>query len=270
VRLVIKLGGALLDKPDTVHMIAQQVSELKQKGHELLVVHGGGKIFTSVLERMGMANHFVDGLRVTNDETRDVAVMVLGGLLNKRIVTEMSQAGQPAVGLAGSDARCFLAEPLSHNGKTGSLYFVGYLTAVNVEFLELLWRTGIVPVASCLGMGADGETYNINADHMAAACADYCRAQGLIYLTDVPGVLDGEAVLPSISPTEMEKLIRQQKIRGGMLLKLEACTRALHHGVSLVHIIGGTLPKSLLTSLNGTGLGTRVLLAPCVAAEVNL
>lgn len=269
-RLVIKLAGALLETPNTLQPIARQLGQLAQEGHELLVVHGGGRILTSVLGRMGVRNHFVDGLRVTDKETRDVAVMVLGGLLNKRIVTAMSQAGQPALGLSGSDASCFLAEPLSHSGTTGALGFVGYLTDVNVQLLESLWRAGLVPVASCLGMGVNGEMYNINADHMAAACADYCRAQGLIYLTDVPGVLDGEVVLPSISPPEMEKLIQQQKISGGMLLKLEACNRALHSGVSLVHIIGGTLPKSLLVSLNGAELGTRVLLASAVAEEVPL
>ncbi len=268
-RLVVKLAGALLDEQDTLRMIARQIAELAQSGHELLVVHGGGKILTSMLARLGISSRFVDGLRVTDPETRDVAVMVLGGLLNKRVAGAISQAGQPALGLVGSDAGCFMAEPMYHQGVAGSLGFVGYLTSVNVKFLESLWSAGVVPVSSCLGVGGDGEIYNINADHMAAACADYCGADALVYLTDVPGVLNREVVLPTISTGEIEKLIRQQRITGGMALKLEACARALYSGVSLVHIVGGTLDGSLLASLNGKGLGTRVQPLSTVPVGVN-
>ena len=257
-RLVVKLAGALLESEETVQVIARQVAQLAQSGHEVLLVHGGGKILTATLARMGISSRFVNGLRLTDRETRDVAVMVLGGLLNKRIVAALNQAGQPAVGLTGSDANCFQAEPVSHEGAAGKLGFVGYLVGVNLPFLESLWRAGVVPVASCLGAGPGAEIYNVNADHMAAACADYCRAEALIYLTDVPGVLDGEAVLPSISPAEFEALTRQEKIAGGMVLKLEACMRALHRGVALVHIVGGAIEGSLLASLNGSALGTRV------------
>src|SRR6202050_4290485 len=172
-RLVIKLAGALLDDLATVAGIARQIATLAQEGHELLIVHGGGKIFTSTLKRMGIESRFVGGLRVTDRETRDVAVMVMGGLLNKKLAGAISAAGQPAVGLCASDASCFLAEPMMQGEVIGALGFVGYLTGVNLELLETLWRAGIVPVASCLGLGADGELYNINADHMAAACAEY-------------------------------------------------------------------------------------------------
>ncbi len=175
-RIVVKLAGALLDDPQTVQNLARQIAQLAQQGHELLVVHGGGKIFTSTLKRMGIESRFVNGLRVTDRETRDVAVMVLGGLLNKRVAGAISAAGQPAVGLCASDASCFLAEPMVLGEGAGSLGFVGYLTGVNVEFLESLWRAGVMPVSSCLGLGADGEIYNINADHMAAACAEYVHA----------------------------------------------------------------------------------------------
>lgn len=258
-RLVVKVAGALLEKPEDVHAIARQVAELVQEGHEVLVVHGGGKIFTSLLSRLGIESHFVAGLRVTDRATRDAAVMVFAGLLNKQLAGAISAAGQPAVGICASDAACFLAEPMQLDDVPGRLGYVGYLTDVNLEFLESLWRSGVVPVACCLGLGADGELYNINADHMAAACAEYCHADRLIFLTDVAGVLDGKKVLKVVSTAEVEDLIRQQKVSGGMVLKLEACKRALSGGVKQVRIVGGTTPRGLLAAANGSRFpGTRV------------
>ena len=134
---------------------------------------------------------------------------------------------------------------MKHDEVVGALGFVGYLTGVNLEFLESLWRAGIVPVASCLGLGADGEIYNINADHMAAACAEYVHAERLIYMTDVAGVLDGTKVLKAVSCDEVEDLIRQNKVSGGMVLKLEACKRALSAGVKQVRIVGGASESGL-------------------------
>jgi acetylglutamate kinase len=260
VRLVIKIAGALLEREETVQTIARQIAELARAGHELLVVHGGGKIFTTTLERMGIASRFVNGLRVTDRETRDAAVMVFAGLLNKRVAGAISLAGQPAVGISASDAACFLAEPMQVDEREGGLGFVGYLTEVNLDFLRSLWRSGVVPVASCLGLGADGELYNIKADHMAAAAAEFVRADRLIFLTDVAGVLDGEKVLRAVRGGEIEQLIRQNKVSGGMILKLEAAKRALSGGVAEVRIVGGTLPRSLLTAVNGSRCpGTRVL-----------
>jgi acetylglutamate kinase len=260
VRLVIKLAGALLEQEESVQKIALQIVELAKNGHELLIVHGGGKMFTATLGRMGIASRFVHGLRVTDRETRDAAVMVLGGLLNKRLAAAVTLAGRPAVGICASDAACFLCEPMSHEEVDGGLGFVGYLTGVNLEFLQSLWRAGIVPVASCLGLGADGELYNINADHMAAACAEYCDAHRLIFLTDVAGVLDGGNVLKAVSGSEIEDLIRNHKVSGGMVLKLEASKRALAGGVRQVRIVGGTRPRALLSAANGSrGPGTRVL-----------
>ena len=258
-RLVVKIAGALLERREDVQGIARQVAALAHDGHELLVVHGGGKIFTAMLERMGIRSRFVAGLRVTDRETRDIAVMVLGGLLNKRLAAAISAVGQPAVGVCASDAAAFLCEPMSHEETSGGLGYVGYLTAVNLEFLESLWRAGVVPVASCLGLGADGELYNINADHMAAACAEYICADRLVFLTDVAGVLDGAKVLKAVSCAEIEELIRQHKVSGGMVLKLEACRRALMGGVRQVRIVGGTLPGGLCAAAHrAKGPGTRV------------
>src|SRR5262249_34876390 len=153
----------------------------------ILVVHGGGRIFTATLKRLGIESKFVAGMRVTDRQTRDVAVMVFAGLLNKQLAAAISAAGQPAIGISAADAHAFTAEPLVHNNEEGGLGYVGYLTGANTDLLQSLWNAGIVPVAACLGLGSNGELYNINADHMAAACAEYVHAEQLIYLTDVDG-----------------------------------------------------------------------------------
>lgn len=259
-RLVIKVAGALLDDPAVVQRIAQQVAEAARAGHELLVIHGGGKIFTGTLARMGIESRFIGGLRITNRETRDAAVMVFAGLLNKRLAGAISLAGQNTVGISAADSACFPAEPMIHEGDAGELGYVGYLTSVNLDFLTSLWTAGIVPVACCLGLGPQGELYNINADHMAAAAAEYCHADRLIYLTDVAGVLDGEKVLDKVNSADIEELIHQQKVSGGMILKLEAAKRALAGGVKHVRIVGGTGRRVLRSFSNcAKGSGTRVM-----------
>lgn len=260
-RMVIKIAGALLEDNEHVQNLARQIAELARAGHELLVIHGGGKIFTATLARMGITSRFVNGLRVTDRETRDAAIMVFAGLLNKRVAGAISLAGQPAVGISAADAACFLAEPMQVEECQGGLGFVGYLTEVNVEFLRSLWRAGVIPVASCMGLGADGELYNINADHMAAAAAEFIEAERLIFLTDVPGVMDGDKVIASLRGAEIEDVIRRHIVSGGMILKLEAAKRALAGGVAEVRIAGGTQPRALLAAANGARFhhGTRIL-----------
>jgi acetylglutamate kinase len=260
-RMVIKIAGALLERDEDVQLVARQIAELARAGHELLVIHGGGRIFTATLARMGIESKFLNGLRVTDRETRDAAVMVFAGLLNKKLAGAISLAGQPAIGISAADAACFLAEPMQVEDREGSLGFVGYLTEVNLDFLRSLWREGIVPVAPCLGLGADGELYNINADHMAAAAAEFVHAERLIFLTDVAGVLDGEKVLSVLKGTDIEDLIRLHKVSGGMILKLEAAKRALAGGVTEVRIVGGSKPRALLAAASAgrSSAGTRVL-----------
>lgn len=260
-RIVVKIAGALLESAETTRLIARQIAEVSQVGHEVLVLHGGGKILTSTMERLGLEPRFVNGLRVTDPATRDAALMVLAGLVNKRLVAMLASAGQPAVGICGGDGDTFLAEKMSLGG--ADLGFVGYLTGCNATLLELLWVNGMVPVAASIAPGRDGEYYNINADHMAAACAEFCHAERLIYLTDVAGVLDGSAVLPRISARDLEALIRTRKVTGGMVLKLEACRRALLSGVEQVSIVGGAQPGALSDAVfrsdpEAPGRGTRV------------
>jgi acetylglutamate kinase len=279
-RTVIKLAGALLEDDATVRALARQIAALAQEGHEVLVVHGGGRVFTATLKRMGIESKFVSGLRVTDRETRDVAVMVFAGLLNKRLAAAVSAEGQPAIGISAADAKSFQAEPMVHAAEEGGLGFVGYLTGLNTEFLASLWREGLVPVAPCLGLGPDNELYNINADHMAAACAEYLGADQLIYLTDVAGVLDGERVLSAVTIEEIERLVQSRVVSGGMVLKLEAAKRALEGGVREVFIVGGTSPDSLLRAARASEnrpeggsaaiSGTRVLREPLSSAQAAL
>jgi acetylglutamate kinase len=226
---------------------------------------------------MAIESKFVAGLRVTDRETRDVAVMVFAGLLNKKLVAAVSAEGQPAVGVSAADAQCFTAEPMVHNEVEGGLGYVGYLTALNASFIESLWREGFLPVAPCLGLGPDNELYNINADHMAAACAEYLNADQLIYLTDVAGVLDGEKVLSAVTCEEIERLVQCRVVSGGMVLKLEAAKRAIEGGVREVRIVGGTSPDALLLSSHAAETssnenppvipGTRVLREPFSATQ---
>ncbi|HMD31239.1 MAG TPA: acetylglutamate kinase [Candidatus Acidoferrales bacterium] len=265
-RIVVKLAGALLENESTVRSIAPQIAELAGR-HEVLVIHGGGRIFTATLAKMGVESRFFAGLRITDQETRDAAVMVFAGLLNKRVSAAISSAGRPAVGVCAADALCFQAERMTLDGAAADLGYVGYITGVNVGFLESLWREGIVPVAACLGAGEDGELFNVNADHMAAACAEFVGADTLIYLTDVEGVLDGAAVLPEVHLDDVEEMIRSHRVTGGMVLKLEACRRAMEGGVSEVRVVGGEAPGSLLAAMDGAACGTRILNGATAAPE---
>ncbi|PYT78943.1 MAG: acetylglutamate kinase [Acidobacteria bacterium] len=270
-RIVIKFAGALLEDDSTVRSLARQVASLAQEGHELLVVHGGGKLFTATLKRMAIESKFVGGLRVTDRETRDAAIMVFAGLLNKKLAAAISAEGQPAVGISAADSRCFVAEPMVHNEVAGSLGYVGYLTGLNLPFIESLWREGLLPVAPCLGIGSDNELYNINADHMAAACAEFLNADQLIYLTDVAGVLSGEKVLSAVDCQEIDRLVQRHVVSGGMVLKLEAAKRAIEGGVHQVRIVGGTTPEALLLASHAEKVasvpGTRVLPHSHAAAQ---
>ena len=275
-RIVIKFAGALLEDDNTVRNLARQCAALARHGHQLLVIHGGGRLFTATLQRMGIESKFVNGLRVTDRATRDVAVMVFAGLLNKKVAAAISAEGQPAIGISAADNQCFRADPMMHNEVEGGLGFVGYLTGLNLPFLETLWDAGLVPVAPCLGWGPDQELYNINADHMAAACAEFIGADQLIYLADVAGVLDGEKVFSAITCSEIEPLVQSRIVSGGMVLKLEAAKRAIEGGVKEVRIVSGNSPDALAPLLDSENTafaepaakftGTRILRHPLSAA----
>ena len=235
-KLVVKLGGAALEDADLLARCAQALAGLAAAGHRVAVVHGGGAALTRTLEQLGKPSEFVNGLRVTDAETRDVALMVLAGGVNKRLVAALARAGQPAVGLAGGDGLAFRARKVPMNGR--DLGFVGEICSAEPRWLEAIWAEGALPVVASLALGLDGEYYNINADQMAAACAVACAAEALVFLTDVPGVWDSDkALIERLRAAEIEALAEREVIRGGMLPKLDACRRALAGGVERVHIV---------------------------------
>ena len=184
-KFVVKLGGAALEDPEMLHRCAQAVAELARDGHQVALVHGGGVQLTRTLKAMGKQSEFVAGLRVTDAVTRDTALMVLAGQVNKSLVASLGAHGQSAVGLSGGDGLIFRARK---KRTAPDLGFVGEIVASDPRWLEAIWKMGSVPVLSSMALGFDGEYYNINADEMAAACAMCCNADALVFLTDVPGV----------------------------------------------------------------------------------
>jgi acetylglutamate kinase len=258
--VIVKIGGAALEDISTLRKCAHAIAELARDGHCVAVVHGGGSALTRVLKQLGKKSEFVDGLRVTDAETRDVALMVLGGLINKKLVAAIQAAGMPAIGFCGGGMAFRARKKLVHGNDLG---FVGEICFAEPSWLEALWKRGGIPVLASLALGADGEYYNVNADEMAAACAAACHADALIFLTDVPGVKDAEGtVIPRLSVKQAVDMANESIISGGMLPKLEACRKALTDGVGRVKILPATeaeaLPQFYLTKLS---FGTEVTCA---------
>src|ERR1700752_4487174 len=258
VTIVIKVGGAALEDAATLRKCAKAIAELAQDGHRVAVVHGGGSALTRVLKQLGKQSEFVSGLRITDAENPDVALMGLGGMVNKKLVAAIQAAGMPAVGFCGGDGMSFRARGKHIRGK--DLGFVGEICFAEPCWIEALWQQGGIPVLASLALGADGEYYNVNADEMAAACAAACHANTLIFLTDVPGVKDATgSVMPWLSTKQAAELAAGSIISGGMLPKLQACGQALKQGVGRVRILPATeaevLPQFYLTKLS---CGTEV------------
>src|SRR5258708_99606 len=201
VTIVVKIGGAAIEDEATLRKCAQAIAELARDGHRMAVVHGGGGALTRMLARLGKKSEFVEGLRITDAETQDVALMVLAGIINKKLVAAIQSAGVPAIGFCGGDGMTFRARKKEVRG--GDLGFVGEICFAEPCWIEALWQQGGIPVMASLALGADGEYYNVNADEMAAACAAACRATTLIFLTDVPGVKDAAGhLMPWLSPKQ--------------------------------------------------------------------
>jgi len=233
-KLVVKIGGAALDNKELVKKFAATIPSLVKEGHQIVIVHGGGAALSRTLKQLGCETSFVNGLRVTDSQTRDVAIMVLAGQLNKQLVAAIGAAGQPVIGICGGDLGMFRAS----RKKSPDLGYVGEIRSVNIDGIQQLWTAGIVPVVSSLALGFDGEYYNVNADQMASACAIACGAHALIYLTDVPGVQDADgAVIRWLDVKAIAQMVQQATVSGGMLPKLEACTSALKKGVTRVRIL---------------------------------
>jgi acetylglutamate kinase len=258
-KVVVKIGGAALENKDTLRKCARALVDLARDGHKIAVVHGGGSTLTRTLKLFGKKSDFVDGLRITDAETRDVALMVLAGIVNKSVVAALVAAGNPAIGLCGGDGMSFRARKKETVGY--DLGFVGEICSVEPRWLQAIWTEGGIPVLSSLALGSDGEYYNVNADQMASACAVACHADTLIFLTDVPGVKNADgSVIPWLNMKEVPSMVATSVIAGGMLPKLEACKQALKRGVGRVRIMPAAnaevLPQFYFTKME---CGTEVL-----------
>jgi len=259
-KYVIKLGGAGLENPVLLQGCVRAIAELVRDGNQVAVVHGGGIQLTKTLAQLGKKSEFINGLRVTDAETRDTALMVLAGRVNKGLVAALGSVGQPAFGVSGGDGLMFRARKKRTEPDLG---FVGEIAASDPRWIEAIWHLSGVPVISSMALGFDGEYYNVNADEMAAACAIACRADALVFLTDVPGVKNASGqVLRWLSIDQIAEMAKSAVISGGMLPKLSACREALLNGVKRVRILpaeaAGSLPDLCSSRV---AYGTEVMVA---------
>jgi acetylglutamate kinase len=253
-KVLVKLGGTLLDAPESRDALALQLAEARGRGVELVVVHGGGKQMTRYLAERGIASRFVDGLRITTPETLDAVLKVFAGSVNHELVASLNRAGALAVGLSGIDALLVEAEQLDP-----ALGAVGRVTQSNPALLHLLVSNGYLPVVACVAGDRQGRVYNVNADQMAVACAVAFGAHRLVFLTDVEGVLDGGRLLCLVlTAAASRRLIAEGIATGGMQAKLNAALAALAGGVEQVRIAPGAAPHVLARILAGEEIGTRM------------
>ncbi len=257
--VVIKYGGAAMEDEALREEFARDVVLLKYVGLNPIVVHGGGPEITSYMERLGLPVRFVDGLRVSDEDTVEVAKMVLVGKVNKEIVLRLSRHGQPAVGLCGDDGTLFRVARRSAPGGQ-DIGFVGRIERVNVGVIEHI-ASDYIPVIASVGADREGNSYNINADEAAGAVAGALGAHKVVFLTDVPGWLaDAEDPESLIGQATVEQVRRAlADLQGGMRPKLEACVQAIDDGVGAAHILDGRLGHSLLLELfTDAGIGTKI------------
>lgn len=266
--VVIKYGGAAMAAADLKDAVMQDIALMKYVGMNPIVVHGGGPEVSNMSKRLGLESRFVDGLRVTDAATMEIAQMVLVGKTNREIVTHLGQHGVKAVGLSGHDGGLVRATKHVHlsvkTGEAVDLGFVGDVAEINVAVLESLCGAGFVPVISPIGMGPTGESYNINADTVAGEVAAALKAEKLVLLTDVEGVRadkdDPSSLLARVTAEEITGWMARGKIEGGMIPKLQCCLTALEAGVNRVHIIDGRVRHSLLLEIfTDKGSGTMVI-----------
>ncbi len=265
---VIKYGGAAQIEESLKDTFAQDIALFNFIGIRTVIVHGGGPKISETMKRMGKEPTFIQGQRVTDRDTMDIVEMVLGGLINKEIVSMINRHGAKAVGLSGKDGGLIRAKKkvLRRSARDGDdevidIGQVGEVEEIRPEVIDCLQREGFIPVISPIGVGQRGESYNINADYVASALAASLRAEKLILLTDVAGIKDANgSVLSTLKKEEVLRLINEGVITGGMLPKVQACLRALDKGVAKNHIIDGRIPHSLLLEIfTKEGIGTEIV-----------
>lgn len=263
--MVIKYGGAAMGDDALKEAVCQDIMLLKYVGINPVIVHGGGPQISDWLKRIGKETKFIDGLRVTDKETMEVTEMVLAGKINKNFVYDLAQVGAKAIGLSGKDGNLIMAQKAKIRDKKGKLIDlgqVGEITKINTGIINTLCQDGYIPVISSIGVGAKGESYNINADHLAGKLAAELKALKLVLLTDVTGVLKRGKLISVLNETEVKSLIDKKVITGGMLPKVHCCLDAVKGGVSMAHIINGRIKHAILLEIfTDHGIGTMFVKA---------
>lgn len=281
--VVIKYGGAAMADPALKEMVAQDIVLLRYIGMNPVVVHGGGKEITEIMRRLGREPVFINGLRVTDSETAEIAEMVLTGKINKDIVTLVNRTGGKALGLSGKDGNLVAARkkpPEVARANVPScggdslaagpadqgvdLGYVGNVESINTEIIDVMCREGFIPVISPIASDDNGATLNINADHLAGHLAGALSAYKLVVLTDVEGILgdpaDSSSLVPQVSIADVKRMIADGRVASGMIPKVDACITALEKGVPRTHIIDGRRPHSLLLEMfTNRGIGTMII-----------
>ena len=262
---VVKYGGHAMGDPELAHDFAEDIVLLKAVGINPVVVHGGGPQIGNMLKKLGVESRFVDGLRVTDRATADVAEMVLSGAINKELVGWIAKAGGKAIGISGKDGGMVTASKVTRSGLADSdeeidLGFVGEPATVDTMILDTISAAGMIPVIAPIAAGEDGETYNINADTMAGAVAAAIGAARLFLLTDVPGVLDKDKnLLTDLTPADIDRLAKDGTISGGMIPKLETCLHAVLAGCEAAVVLDGRVPHAMLLEFfTSRGAGTLI------------
>jgi len=266
--VVVKFGGNAMVDPELQTSFARDVVLMKLVGLNPIVVHGGGPQIGSLLEKLNIQSRFVDGMRVTDNETMDVVEMVLGGTVNKEIVSAINRNGGKAIGVTGKDGRLIRAKKLSISKNTPDLQaseiidigHVGEVESIDTEIIDMFLDSNFIPVIAPIGVGRDGSSYNINADLVAGKMAEVLKAEKLILLTNVTGLLDKEgAILTGLNTRQVDKLIADGTIYGGMLPKIGCALDAVKAGVASSHIIDGRVPHAVLLEIfTDQGVGTLI------------
>jgi len=255
---VIKYGGAVMTDENLKQTFAKDVTILRKIGVNIIIVHGGGKEITETATALGIDTKFVDGQRYTDEKTIEVVLMVLAGMINKEIVNLVNTNGGNAVGLCGVDNMLLRARKLLKNGT--DLGLVGEITSVNVPFLTLLLQNGMMPVIAPVGVGENGQLFNINADLAAGAVAIALKAEKLVYLSDTEGIIVRDKLVSTLTKKEANRFIGDGSIFGGMIPKVTSAFDTLDSGVNKVHIIDGRIKHSLLLEIfTDEGVGTQMI-----------
>lgn len=262
--IVVKYGGNAMTDPKLESSFAKDIVLLKTVGIHHVVVHGGGPQVDSLLKELGKESDRIDGMRVTDKATMNVVEMVLGGSVNKSIVNLINKHGGKAIGLTGKDANLISAQKLAMTDSQGNdvdLGYVGEVKSINRDVIDLLIHTDFIPVIAPLGVDEQGETYNINADLVASKVAEFLQAERLLLLTNIKGVLDKQGnILTSLSPVDVDNLIADGTISGGMIPKISGALDAVKAGLRSATIVDGRVPHAcLLEIFTDEGVGTQIL-----------